>query len=66
MSQSEVARALGVSRSLVQYLEQRALAKLAAHFGVAPRDVGWWRKRKRLQSKVYRCSFCHERGQGRS
>jgi transcriptional regulator with XRE-family HTH domain len=61
MTQREVARRLGISRTLVQCIERAALRKLARALDLpAPAAARWMpvRKTRRRGS----CSLCGERG----
>lgn len=63
MTHCEIARALGISRTLVQIIERRALNKLAVLIGVKPKHPKWMRRHERVSIKgPYRCGRCGERG----
>ena len=58
MTQREVARALGCSRTLVQAIERRALIKLAIGLGEPPRPYPHWAKRVTSDRTAHRCRSC--------
>jgi transcriptional regulator with XRE-family HTH domain len=66
MTQRQVARALGISRTYVQVIERRALAKLAIAIGITPKPIPHWAKQYDRRGSGGHCSTCGERGHNRA
>ena len=65
MTHLEIARALGISRTLVQVIERRAIRKLRALMGHSPRRMAHWLEhydRPAPHRGRYRCGRCGEEG----
>lgn len=66
MTQREVARALGISRTLVCIIEHRALCKVSRALDLpAPVEPSWMRHYRARKGTTYHCSACGEIGHNR-
>jgi hypothetical protein len=63
MTQRATAKALGISRTLEQWIERRALAKLALAWGEPPLpEPAWMTRNFPPRKKQNRCGSCGELG----